>query len=421
MATSYWLGTADAVAQAASGSIDTVDGTPGNNTFTVTIGGHAVSTAGDTDVATTAAALVTALNNSTDPYFAAVTWANPSAGNITATADTAGVPFVAALTVSGGGTGTVTDFSDTTASAGPNHWDTAANWSEGSAPGAGDNVIIADNAVNIMWGLDQNAVTVASIRVDKTYTGKIGHDWKTFATSADGETTDATEVEYRQKYLKIRPTLLTIGEATGVGAPAGSTRLMIDCSNDATDIEIHDTAKTSAETGRTAVRLLTASATADLYVHHAPGGVSLAADVPDETSTIGTVNVYDQSAATRTVVGSGTTITTYTQLGGTNVLRAGVTTLNVRGGVLRTEGVFATTTINQTAGTLVASHSNGGSACCTTCNLDGGIIDFAQSGRARTVTTMNHEGGQIVADPGVLTVTTYNEPQDGPYILQVAQ
>ena len=73
MATLYWRGDATAVAQVHTASIDSVDGTPANNTFTVTIGGVAIDAVGDTDVATTATNLRASLNASTHPYFAAIT------------------------------------------------------------------------------------------------------------------------------------------------------------------------------------------------------------------------------------------------------------------------------------------------------------------------------------------------------------
>ena len=169
----YFLGSADAVAQVATGSIDTVDGTPANNTFIVTIGGVAVSVVGDTDVATTATNLRTALNASTHPYFEAITWSG-SAGDIIGTADAAGAPFIAALTETGAGTGTVTDFAATTASSGPNHWDTAVNWSLAVVPVNTDDVRIRDSDVTIAWGLAQSAVTLDTMKVDRSYTGRVG-------------------------------------------------------------------------------------------------------------------------------------------------------------------------------------------------------------------------------------------------------
>lgn len=88
-------------------------------TYKVTIGGVVVSVVGQGGTtATTATALRTALNASTHPYFAAITWSG-SGSDITGTADTAGVPFIATSSVTAG-TGTFSAFSTTTASAGPN-------------------------------------------------------------------------------------------------------------------------------------------------------------------------------------------------------------------------------------------------------------------------------------------------------------
>jgi len=234
MAKNEWEGRADAVAQIATGSIDTVDGTPANNTFVVTIGGITVSEVGDTDVATTAAAFVVTLNASTHPYFAAITWANPSAGTITGTADTAGVPFIAALTVTGGGTGTVTDFAGTTVSSGPNDWSTAINWSLGTVPVNGDDVFLRKSDVNISWGIDQNAVTLDSLIIEKTYTGKIGLRRTEFATTSDAETHSTTE---NPVYLEIN---------------AQGTGMVLRCIN--------------RETGQRAVGAITAYRTGDHWL-----------------------------------------------------------------------------------------------------------------------------------------------------------
>ena len=247
MATKYWLGIADAVAQVDTGSIDSVDGTPANNTFIVTIGGVAISAVGDTDVATTATALRASLNASLHPYFAGITWSG-TAGDIIGTADTAGVPFVAALTETGAGTGAVTDFAATTASAGPNDWSTADNWSDGAVPGNADIIYVRENAINICWGLDQSAVNGVSIYPEKTFTGKIGLDRSGFATTSDGETLGATKPEYRQTYLKIDYDDLEIGKHTGQGTATGSDRIKVDNTNaGASTTTILATANTPSE------------------------------------------------------------------------------------------------------------------------------------------------------------------------------
>ncbi len=409
MATVYWEGTADAVAQVDTGSIDTVDGTPANNTFTVTIGGETVSVVGDTDVSTTAGNLVAALNASSNPYFSGITWSNPSSGDITATADNAGEPFTATLTETGAGTGTVTDFSNTTASSGPNDWSTAGNWSGGAVPVNSDDVIIKDSKVNILWGLDQSAVDLTSLTIEQSYTGLIGLPRKHFTTNANGSNFTETKVEYRQDYLDIGWTTADIGVMTGPGSANGSQRLKLD--NDkagASTTTIHNTAGQAKEDGLPAVRLMAANASADVYVRSAPGGVGIAVDAPDETSTVGTVSVSDTSSRSQVFTSNGVTMTTYQQNGGNNVVDAAatITTVTVDGGELRTEGTQASTSVNVNGGTFIPNSTG----TITTLTQTDGTVDASQSNQARTITTYNPNGGTRIANDSYLTITTLNAP-----------
>lgn len=413
MATKYFLGTADAAAQVSTGSIDSVDGTPANNTFTVTIGGYAISAVGDTDVATTAAALVASLNASTHPYFAAITWTNPSAGNITGTADTAGVPFIAALTETGAGTGAVTDFSDDTANSGPNDWGTGANWSDGSIPANSDTVIIQDTAVNILWGLDQNGVDLTKLTIAKSYTGKIGLDYRVFTTSG-ALATSTLATEYRQTYLKIGITTLNIGENFGQDNPAGSSRIMVDLDTTQSTVNVFGTASSSSETGRAAVRLLGNHASNELYVRSGQGGVGVATGEPNETSTFSLVSISDQGSSSKVHIGAGVTLTTFKQDGGINVMERSsgtLTTCTVNGGTLQCEGSFVITTTNVNGGTLTSNHISG-TVPHTTLNINnGGTVVGTNNNDARTWTTVNLDNGAtLISDSDVVTITTLNEP-----------
>ncbi len=423
MATKYWLGTKTAVAQIANGSIDSVDGTPANNTFTVTIGGEAISQVGDTDVATTAAALVVLLEASTHPYFAAVTWTNPSAGNITGTADVAGCPFVAALTETGAGTGAVTDFSDSTAMESPNDFNESDNWSDGSVPGNSDTIIFRDNSVNVCWGLESVTATNLTVVIEQTYTGKIGLARTAFATTADGDTTDTTKNEYRAHYLQLDMDEIRTGEHYGPGSPSGSQRIKLD--NDqaaASTITVFDTATSSSETGLPAVRYLAAHADADVFIRSAPGGIGIASDEPGETSTVGDVWVSDTTSASRVYLGSGVTVTNYQQAGGINVLNAAATVakVTVDGGTLTMEGDYVLTALDLNNGTVYDNHIKTAGNAITTANLNGGTLDLSQSMGARTLATVNLGlGATLTGDDDIVTITTLNEP-DGPYTIAVS-
>ena len=421
MATKYWLGTADAVTQIIDGSIDSIDATPANDTFTVTIGGDAISIVGITDEATTAAALVVLLEASTNPYFAAMTWTNPSGALITGTADEAGVPTVAALTQSGG-TGTVTDFTDTVAATGPNFWDNALNWSTGVAPVNSDDIFVEDTDVSITYGLAQSGVTLDSLIVRKTFTGKIGLDSMQFATSADGDTLDPLKTEYRESYLEISATIFQAGEHFGPGEPGGSQRIKINTGSNVMTGTIFDTASTSAETGKPSIRILNVNASSELFVRLAPAGVGVAVDVPGEVSTLSLVSISDTSGLSQVSLSRGVTLTTYNQQGGTNVLESAgtITTVTCSGGTLTTEGDYLITTAVMEGGVWNANHLNSGGDAIATLNASGGSFTGIGSTEPRTWGIVNpNVGSAIVSDPDYITITTLNDPS-GAFTLSVS-
>lgn len=409
MATKYFTGEADAVAQVWTGAIASVDATPANNTFTVTIGGVAVTVTGATSAAVTATNLVAALNASTHPYFSAITWSVVSSTSVRGTADTAGVPFVAALSKAGVGTGTVTDFSVTTACASPYHWDAADNWSDGAIPANGDTVIIEGLSTPILWGLAQSGVTLAQLTIRKTYTGKIGLDRRSVVTSSDGNTSNSAKPEYRQAYLDIGWDACDIGQHVGPGSPGGSSRIKLDnAKSGASTTMVHGTAIAASETGYPAVRLLAAHASATIIVRDAPGGVGIGMDEPTETSTVGAVSISGGAL----YIGSGVTLTSLTQTGGSCTLQAAatVTTVTVEGGTLTTEGDFTITTLNARGGQVFCNHIKSGGNAITTLNLAGGRVDGRQSQEARTWATVEPDLGSLLVDDAVVTITTMDAP-----------
>ena len=99
MATRIWRGDAVDIAQVVTVQVTADDS---STTYTITINNKDVSVAGSgVDVDTTAAALQAALDASTIPEFAEVTW-TVATDTITGTADTAGKPFTATSSATGG-------------------------------------------------------------------------------------------------------------------------------------------------------------------------------------------------------------------------------------------------------------------------------------------------------------------------------
>lgn len=419
MATIVWEGQSTAVAQVTTYGVTGYDAA---TTYSVAVGGETITSiiAAGT-AAATVSGLATAWNAVTDNPYATTITASVTGVSLKLTADVAGNPFTMVTTATGG-TGAWGTAVAVTANAGPNDWDTAANWSTDTVPVAADDVVFRDSGVSVYWGLDQAAVDLTSLIIEQSFTGVIGLARTAFVTGADGSTSELRP-EYRQDYLDVGWTTCRIGESHGPGSPAGSSRLKLD--NDkagASTTEIFDTGSSSADANLPAVRLLAANASADVYIRSAPGGVGLAMDDPTETTTIGDLEISDDTPASRVFVGEGVTLSTYTQQGGINSLRAAadVTAVTVKGGDLTMEGDgWAATTLTVEAGTVYANHTDS-PASLTTVNLDGGTLDGTQSRRARTWSTVNlrESGSTLRIDPNVVTITTLNDPADA-YTLTV--
>jgi hypothetical protein len=126
--------------------------------------------------------------------------------------------------------------------------------------------------------------------------------------------------------------------------------------------------------------------------------------------------------ATTSLCGAGTTLTTFTQTGGSNILNAAatVTAVNVLGGTLTSEGNYTVTTANVLGGTYYSNHIKPAAAAITTLNCKGGTTSTKQTNAARTFTTVNlYRGCTLAGDDDVVTITTLNEP-DGPYSVTVS-
>ena len=187
----------------------TLTPTPTGGTFTLTYDGQTTSAiAFDASAATVDAALEALSNIGAGDV--AVTGSAGGPWTVTfgtALADTNVAEMTgdgSALTGASSQTLTVTDVTD---SEGPNHWDTAANWSPVGVPATSDDVRFEIGDSDCLYGLDQTGVTLASLHVAMTYTGKIGLP----------RVNDLGYFEYRVQALTCGITDLMIGQGNGSG------------------------------------------------------------------------------------------------------------------------------------------------------------------------------------------------------------
>lgn len=410
MATKRWRGDAPAVAQVTT---VTVGGTIEiGDKFKLTINGKTLSVSATTTVAaTTATEIVTAWNLLTaeDGYaeFAEIT-ADDNGADVVLTADTKGKPFTvtATTTESNDGAADAQTFSAaaTTANSGPNVVSVAANWEGAVAPVDGDDVVFDTGSVDVLYDLDQAAVTPASITVSPGYTGNIG------LPEINADDSSGTYFEYRPKYLKMGAAADAQTVTVTINRTNGSGRIKIDQATAQAIWNVNSTEQ-SAEDGIPTVLLKGTHASNALNV--AKGSVG-AAFFAGETATLVTVNVgYKESVQSDSavVLGSGVTLTapTIKQTGGTLeansaitgasvvVIDDGVMTLNGTGGIAAGLTIRGGTLIYNSTGTLGGNPEVSGT----------GHLDFSQDMRTKTVTNaVEVFGSQAkVSDPHKVVTT----------------
>ena len=422
MADKKWIGAADAIAQVDTALISGMSGTPSDTSYRIIINSDEVAVDGDTDVNTTAAALQVALAASTNPYFSSITW-TVNAATITATASSAGNPHTFTTGVTGG-TGTIGSTTNVTASSGPNDYNVARNWDSGSVPVSTDSVIIEDSAISITHGLDQSAVTLASLTISKSFTGRIGLKEKAFATTSSGNTTNAAKDEYKEQYLQIGATILNIGENNTNRPQNGSALIKINIGTVASTITVFETGSTAFEESKPAIQLLGVNVGNNLFVQAAKASVGIAVH-GFEVSTFNDINIGDGLDAGGVVLGDGVTFLNWAQKSGDNFLNgaATITKVDCLGGTLQTNGDYTITTVNLGEGSVfIPNHEKTAGVEITTLNfLSAATIDASRSSAARTITTLNlAPGAEITADSTILTITNLELPS-GDYNLSLAE
>ncbi len=265
--------------------------------------------------------------------------------------------------------------STTTPNSGPNCWDVAANWNTNTVPVNSDTPYIADSDIDILYGLDQSAVTVSELHIEQTFTGTIGLP----RINTDGGT-GSSYFEYRETYLKIGATELFIGEKEG----DGSERIKINLGSVQSTVLITNSGE-SPDGNTPPILLLGTHASNVININRGELGVAY---YPTETATVATLRqaFFDDATDDTTVyLGAGVTVTNITKTGGVLDINSGTTSFQQTAGTTTIHD-GAHTVLNILAG-LVNYNSTGTLAAA---NLSGdAVLIFDQDARPKDVTVIN--------------------------------
>lgn len=271
------------------------------------------------DTTSTAATAWAALLNSNDapPEFQEITWTVSSA-TITGTADTPGTPFTLTKSDAGGATSTLTA---TTANSSQSDVNDADNWLRSgvaSLPQNGDEVIVANTSIPLLWNLDAlAAVQFLSFARWQSFTGTIGLP----------ENNPAGYIEYRPTYFQFSGSAGSLPITLGQGAGTGPARERYNTGTKRTNLNV---IASGPAADAYAIRFLGTHANNTIKVENTSVGVAM---LPAEVSTIdiatvGTGGRLDVGAnVTFSGTGGGGTLTI---TGGTSTLYCAPATLVAR-------------------------------------------------------------------------------------------
>ncbi len=271
----------------------------------------------------------------------------------------------------------------TTSNSSPNDWNVAANWSLGAVPINGDDVIIDGTSTPILNGLDQSAVTLASLTITASYTGQIGNP----------DYNPSGYAEYRGKYLQIGATTATIG--FGAGGQSGRTR--IDFGSVQVALTVYGTG-TPIDQGLPALQVKGTHVSNAALIYG--GSVGFACQAGESTTFLTAKVMRDQASL---YGGTALTLGTLTQRGGSVTLNNTCTTITKTGGTLFVLGSGTVTTFTHDAGKC--SYQSSGT-CTTYTGGSFAAIDFSADLRTKTVTTATFYGGTVWNDPNASVTIT---------------
>lgn len=388
MATKIWRGGAAKVAQVTT---ITYSAYTSGQTYTLTINGKDVSyTATASSLANVIDGLVAAIQvaAATEPEYAEFTATNDTGLVLTAT--TQGVPFTIASTATGGITATVTA---TTAATGPNFFDNADNWVGNVAPSAGDDIVLQDSAVSILYALEDTGTNYGDIAIKGSYTGSVGLPSEN----------PAGYREYRPRFLKLGDGTGSFSLTVGQGTGGQSNRILVDANAGTVLCVVYGTGQQASGSERPFVLKNTdASSTLDVY----SGLVTIDADTSGAMSAVRlTPSGTNTGANASVLIGTGVSAGAITQHGGTIEVRGAATSIFATGGTAKFSNAATCPTVKVGSGASINWESTSG----ITTKLfvySQGTIEFGGNASTKAVAACEVYSTGAIRDPVAIVTWT---------------
>lgn len=383
MATKYHVGLAALVAQVTTVTFSAV--TIGV-TYSITINGKSVTfTATDTLQATLTTALMNAWNTSASSEHQELI-ATGGVTSVILTARVAGVPHTITASTSGAPTATV---AATVAASGPSFaFGVAANWSGGTVPSAGDDLIF-NGTHEIVYGLtsatDYNSITI------KAGCGPIGLPF----SNPKGYP------EYRTRFLTTgtatNPITLKIGQGTGLQP----SRIYLDLAEQLVTASIYSSSNSGSGSLPIQIKNVGTSSVVAVY----GGTVDFQNDSALTISSFSQVPSSQQSP--NSSIGSNVDITMATVGGGTCSIEGNVGTLHSSSSAIvsiSSSGTVDNLFVQQNGQVRWKSSGDIGTEASV---YGDGTLDFSEDGESVEVPSLQMFSGSSLKDPlGRVTYTS---------------
>lgn len=251
-------------------------GSPSGGTFTLTFGANTTAGLAYNAAAATIQSALQGLasigsGNATVSGSSGGPWTVTFAGSLAGSNQDQLVADGTALT--GGTTNNVT-LATVTPSSGPNHWDTPGNWLPAGVPVDFDRVRFEFGSSDVLYGLDQTAITLTEIEISSSFTGSIGLP----RLNSNGY------VEYRTRELTVNCPSILIGHGSG----AGSGKIQLNTLETTVWMEIRNSGG-SRESGVPAITWFGDNDASEIVLLNGDFGVAIWSD---QSATLNSVKQY---------------------------------------------------------------------------------------------------------------------------------